>query len=280
MKLTMDERVKHRMVGLAVILSVVAIFLPAILKRTNQPFDNMSRVSVRLPTKPAMPEVQMVEEARLFKTIKVAHVQVQRVPTQAQVAVVSKPVSLAKKESSPRIEVAQVNLPKAHSEGNTGHKMQNATKHVEASKASLSHSRRIETALRASVLPPAPQITKRNDVAAKLTVRHAPQPASVHQLAHLSSAPAAIEKSLLTKNRNAFAVQVANFSSLENATTLTSKLKAKGFKAHYTRIHSSRGVNYKVLVGHSIKRDDVVRIQQALASQLQLKGFVVDAEVG
>lgn len=273
--MTVDERVKHRMVGLAVILSVVAIFLPAILKRTNQPFDNMSRVSVRLPVKPAMPEVQMVEETRLFKTIKVAHVEVQPVPTQLQVAAVSKPVSLAKKPSLPNVEVAQMNSLKARS-SEEGAKSTNSkeTTHV-AVQANLTRAHRVETALRASILPPTPQVIKRSATVEKVALRHA---APVHQVARISM-PMAV-KVISSKNRNAFAVQVANFSSLENANILLTKLKSRGFQAHYTRIHSPRGINYKVLVGRSEKRDDVVRIQQQLANQLQLKGFVVDAEVG
>ena len=36
MKFVMDERIKHRLTGLVVILSIAAIFLPEQVKKSNQ----------------------------------------------------------------------------------------------------------------------------------------------------------------------------------------------------------------------------------------------------
>lgn len=75
MKLVMDERVKHRLVGLAVIISIGAIFAPAIMKKSNQRFDNTVSMSVKLPPKPLLPKVAAKEEQKMFESVKVAHVE-------------------------------------------------------------------------------------------------------------------------------------------------------------------------------------------------------------
>src|SRR5262245_61755469 len=74
MKLELDEKVKHRLIGLAVILSIGAIFAPAIVKKSNQRFDGNVNVSVELPPKPLPPKIAMPDEKAMFGTVKVAHV--------------------------------------------------------------------------------------------------------------------------------------------------------------------------------------------------------------
>lgn len=246
MKLAIDERVKHRLVGLAVILSVIAIFLPAILKRTNQPFDTLSRVSVRLPAKPAMPEVKVVEQTKLFNTVKTTHVAVRSVPAPIQVAANAKPVSLV--HPSTHIEVAQASLPKM------------------AREASLP---------RTSVIPPTPKIEKKLE---KVVIK---APVDKSRVIVAAKTGPVMNKTLTAKNQSTYAVQVANFSSLKHANGLVQKLKARGFQAHYASVPHPHGrTSYKVLVGHAVKRDEVLRLQHELASQMQIQGFVVKAEVG
>ena len=36
MKFVMDERLKHRLTGVVVILAIAAIFVPAVMKKSNQ----------------------------------------------------------------------------------------------------------------------------------------------------------------------------------------------------------------------------------------------------
>ncbi len=80
MKLITDERVKHRLIGLAVILSIVAIFTPAIMKKSSQRFDDNLNISVELPPKPTSPKIVMLEKKALFETVKVAQVEIPPVP--------------------------------------------------------------------------------------------------------------------------------------------------------------------------------------------------------
>jgi DedD protein len=80
MKITINERVKHRLIGLAVILSLVAIFAPAIMKKSLRNFDDNLNISVELPSKPASPKIAMLKEEALFKTVKAAHVEIPPLP--------------------------------------------------------------------------------------------------------------------------------------------------------------------------------------------------------
>ncbi len=75
-KLVWDERVKHRLTGVLVILSIAVIFLPAMIKRSNQHLSERVNVSVKLPPKPLLPKVAMVGEKAVFSDVKVAKIDV------------------------------------------------------------------------------------------------------------------------------------------------------------------------------------------------------------
>lgn len=89
-KLVLDERVKHRLTGVLVIVSIAVIFLPAMIKRSNQHLSERVNVSVKLPPKPLLPKVAMVEEKAVFSDIKVAKVDIPSVETSSSV----KPISV------------------------------------------------------------------------------------------------------------------------------------------------------------------------------------------
>ena len=74
MKFRLEERVKHRLVGLVVILSLMTVLLPAIMKKSNHQLDENMNLSVRLPAKPISPKVEIPEEKALFETVKIAEV--------------------------------------------------------------------------------------------------------------------------------------------------------------------------------------------------------------
>lgn len=72
MKLVLDERVKHRLIGLVVIVCTAAIFLPALMKKSNQRFEENVSISVHLPAKPLAPKVAVADEKTMFQSVKVA----------------------------------------------------------------------------------------------------------------------------------------------------------------------------------------------------------------
>ena len=84
MKLVMDEKLKHRLIGLAVIISLGAIFAPAVMKKSSQHLDRNFSVNVKLPPKPVAPDVVLTNEKELFQTIKIAKPQIPAVTEQRQ----------------------------------------------------------------------------------------------------------------------------------------------------------------------------------------------------
>jgi len=74
MNLAIDERTKHRLTGLVVIMAVAIIFVPAMLKKSNQRLEENIHVSVQLPPKPSAPKVAMTEEKKVFETVKIEKV--------------------------------------------------------------------------------------------------------------------------------------------------------------------------------------------------------------
>jgi len=74
MKLMLNERLKHRIIGVVVIVAIAVIFLPAVMKKSNYRFDDNVSLSVHLPKKPALPNVVVKDEKAMFTTVKIVHV--------------------------------------------------------------------------------------------------------------------------------------------------------------------------------------------------------------
>jgi DedD protein len=95
MKFALDERLKHRLTGLVVILSIGVIFLPAMLKKSNQHLEEKVSFSVRLPEKPAAPEVLVTKEKEVFQAVKVAKVDIPPLIQKKSIQLVrAEPISL------------------------------------------------------------------------------------------------------------------------------------------------------------------------------------------
>ena len=117
MKFVMDERIKHRLTGVVVIVSIAVIFLPAMMKKSNQHFEESISVSLKLPAKPVPPQVAIPNKKIMFESVKVAHVVL---PTRideplpvfiAKAEPLSKPVAPAvvnKAEPSPKSVIAKM----------------------------------------------------------------------------------------------------------------------------------------------------------------------------
>lgn len=90
MKFMMDERVKHRLTGIVVILSIAAVFIPAMMKKSNQHFEENIGVSMKLPSKPMPPNVSIPKQNAMLKTVKVAHVDIQNMPEEPYKSIIAK----------------------------------------------------------------------------------------------------------------------------------------------------------------------------------------------
>ena len=71
----MDERVKHRLTGLVVLVSIAIIFVPAMVKKSTQRLGEKINVAVTLPMKPSMPRVAVVNEKKVFDAVKLVKVE-------------------------------------------------------------------------------------------------------------------------------------------------------------------------------------------------------------
>ena len=114
MKFVIDERIKHRLTGVVVIISIAAIFVPAMVKKSNQHLDERVNLSVRLPAKPQAPKVLIAGEKALFQSVKVAHVDIQSIHSVPQKVQTVKAEPLGIKSMVPSVLTALNQAPKRH----------------------------------------------------------------------------------------------------------------------------------------------------------------------
>ncbi len=206
MKFVMDERVKHRLTGLVVILSIAAVFIPAVMKKSTHHFEENVNLSMKLPAKPTLPKVAMTDQKSLFQSVKVAHVDI---PTAVDV---------------PRL-----------------------TQIAKAEPLSIK-----------SIVPPAPV-----------------GPATAELIAVPSQKLA--QSASFKKER--YAVQLASFAQQENAKSLVTRLRSKGYIASYNKFSGKQGEFYKVIVGQLNQKDEAKNLQKQLVASMQLNGFVIKTGV-
>lgn len=258
MKLVIDEKLKHRIIGVAVIISLGAIFAPAMMKKSSQNMESNYSVRVKLPSKPEEPNVAITDEKEVFKTIRISKVDIPEVSAESQLP------KLAKAEAIHSDIVAQHEMPSI--------KQPNTDTNFEVMPVASNDN--VSNTVKQSVQV----VTKTKSVVA--TNKAFKKPAVVvskpkPQVA-MNSRPTPSKPAV---RADIYAVQLASFSQLSNAQALVNKLKNKGYKANFARVASRSGVIYKVYAGHSPRKDEVVRLKTQLASAMQLNGFVVNTGV-
>lgn len=265
MKLVMDEKVKHRLVGLAVIISLGAIFAPALIKKSNQGAEGNFSVNVKLPPKPLAPDVVVTDEQEVFKTIKVSRVDI---PSDDSL---DEPTKLANAEPI-RTAPESASTTKVLSEANTSvsnHKIIPTASVIAAHTAANSKAKQIVAqASKKQVRPIKPVVAKLDKSKIDKTK---PVKASVKQAVKPVIRQAA--------KRELYALQLASFAQVSNAQSLVNRLRSRGYKATYVRVGGRSGSTYKVYVGHSPDRNQVMRLKTQLAQAMQLNGFVVNTGV-
>lgn len=269
MKLVMNEKLKHRLVGISVILSLGAIFLPAMMKKSSQRLENNLSVNVQLPPKPVAPNVAVTDEEQMFKTIKIAKVNIKSATPQKAVKddfIASAPEELdmpiAKVEPTP--VAAEIEKPIELA-------LNNAVQTTVHKEVKVVHAK-----VEKPIVKPAPvvkpvQVAAQQVIKSKVDVVKPKMPVKPVVAQVVAKKPAV--------KREIYAVQLASFSKLTNAEALVHKLQGKGYKASYVRVAGRNGAIYKVYVGHSPIRDNVVKLKTQLASAMQLNGFVVNTGV-
>lgn len=254
MKLVIDEKLKHRLVGVAVVLSLGAIFLPAMMKKSSQRLENHFSVKVQLPPKPTTPNVAITNEKEMFETIKVAKVEIPSAPGQ-------KKYSLAKEDFIQSIDAT-------NDAAVTVAKKESAPKHDPAIKS-------VELALNNAAQN---VVKKQIKVAAVKSIKPIVSE-STRTIKQSTIAQVNKKTNNTYSKKSIYAVQVASFSKLANAEALVNKLHSKGYKASFIKTSGRQGSIYKVYAGHSPVKSDVMKLKVQLASSMQLNGFVVNTGV-
>lgn len=215
MNISIDERTKHRLTGLVVVLAVAIIFVPAMVKKSNQRLEENIHVSVQLPPKPSAPKVAIADKQAVFDTVKVA-----------------------------KVELPPIKQP-----------------------AHVSHIARVENLqFKTPVKKKAP--ASRKSIVAKTSVKSKP-------VKFVQAEQVKLEQEM----REAYAVQLASFTSQDNAEKLVFRLRDHGYKAQYQTTTQDNAPLYKVIVGQLEDRDDAHALKEKLSESLQLNGFVVKRSV-
>ncbi len=255
MKLVVDEKLKHRLVGLAVILSLGTLFLPTMMKKSSQRFEHNFSVNVRLPPKPTAPNVVMTDKKEMFATMKVAKVEIPPVSDQ-------KGSTLDKDDFTPLAQAVDVPKPTttvnpvAAAKPVTLALLNNAVRNAAAKPKSEVLAKPVKLVKPAKVQA---RVVPRN-VAPKRVIAKAKERRFVSQ-------------------KDIYAVQLASFTKFANAQALVRKLQGQGYKANYLKTNGTQGTTYRVLAGHSPVKGDAMKVKTQLASAMQLNGFVVNTGV-
>ena len=253
MKLVIDEKLKHRLVGVSVILSLGAIFLPAMMKKSSQRLEHNFSVNVQLPPKPSAPNVAVTDEEQMFKTIKVAKAVDITASTGESVVAAFDSKEIIASAPITKDEVAQVTP------------LEEVASESVILPLDIAVKEAVNTTIKKEVLA-----AKKSEKPAKVAIKAIKPTLQKPNSTKVVSKPNA---------KDVYALQLASFSKLANAQALVSKLHQKGYKANYMRIANKNGVIYKVYVGHSPIKNNVVKLKSQLASAMQLNGFVVTTGV-
>lgn len=238
----MSDRVKHRVVGILVITSLLVIFLPAVLKNSNHNFEKNIKIALKLPSKPNLPKVDMPNNKELFNSVNVVK------PQKIKVAKIHKNFLIAKAEP---LEIKNFASRNSNIASIGDNKFKNDKTYIKVAAANTIQTKKsIE-----SLSPKNINVSNINKVKNAIKVANNSQ-------------------------NTFFSIQVATFTQKNNADILVEKLKDKGFYAASNQIKKDNGiVLYQVVVGKVSQREQALDLQKKLASMMQLNGFIIKSEV-
>lgn len=104
MKIVFNEKLKHRLVGAAVIFSLIVIFAPMIVKK-SQLYKKDLVGSLQIPKKPTMQAIIIPEKEALFKKVKAVQIDLpppRKIDT-ARAAIAMEPLSAIKQTPDKQI---------------------------------------------------------------------------------------------------------------------------------------------------------------------------------
>lgn len=116
MKFTMDERRKHQLIGVVVMIAIAAIFIPAFIKNSmDNNMDERMTLTIHLPPKPTVPKIVKPNPEKVFASVKVAELHLsneQPIPEKRLYTVKAEPINSV--NTLPKnIQVAKISTDKA-----------------------------------------------------------------------------------------------------------------------------------------------------------------------
>lgn len=261
MKIELNEKMKHRIIGLAVLLSIAAIFMPAIVKKSTQRSEREISLNLKLPQRPEYPQISENTQTEALKQ-DIAQLEDEiELSLESDVADESSPVTIAKAEP--------IDLSVLSEEEQTILKDKPISTEMKA-----------ERPVSPSV-PPAEKITTAK--LQKPTDRPQNNPLQMAEMkresiaAPKTSAPPKKQAKAAVKTKLAgnYSVQLGSFSMPANANALVKHLKDQGFSAKVKKVKTKKGYLYKVYVGNAVSRYEAEKLKNRLAENTKLSGFVV-----
>lgn len=255
-KIELNEKMKHRIIGLAVLLSIAAIFMPAIVKKSTQRNEREISLNLKLPQRPIYPQLSESQQADSLKE-DIAQLEdeieisLENDITNTTVVNVAKaePIDLDALSGEEQIIISE-----KKAESSMEKKDSSQSQNIAANNVATVEQHK-------DVAPRQMTELKRDTVAAPALKAQQP-------------AVAKIEKpgSRLAGN---FSVQLGSFSMQSNADALVKQLKSQGFSAKIKKVKTQKGYVYKVYVGHAVSRLHAEKLKERLAENTKLKGLVV-----
>lgn len=108
MKKIWDERSKHRLVGVIVVLALMIIILPAMMRESDKNFDEFT--SYHVPKRPPLPNVSLVEKNAILRSVKVASVKLPKPGPQVHLQIAKAAPLSPKASQAENIQAASVAL--------------------------------------------------------------------------------------------------------------------------------------------------------------------------
>jgi len=244
----MDTKVKHRIIGLVVLIALIVIFLPMLIKKEHY----NDRMVIQAPSKPKV----------TTKKFSMSNDTTPNVP----VYPITKP-SIATKSTvmSNRLLTYRVKSKLFQAQAKNGYQSKNGSIKSTPVLAtqSLIKTHRLKNKITTgyssqSILRTAKFINPRMIEQKKISYQHVKQITQLHA--------------------QAWVVQIGSFSSIKHAQKLVAKLKSKGFKAFNYRAFINHNSVNRVYIGPVVYRKQAQTLKEKLKSIMKLKGIIVEYE--
>jgi DedD protein len=240
MRLVLEQRTKHRLAGVLVVMSLAVIFLPVMIKKSSLRLEESMHVSIKLPSKPLPPELNIPSQKDLRKSVKVARIDIPKISPVTPVTAIAKAEPL---RQNPLVS--------------------------EVVKAPVIAST-INASTPAAIKPLA--LNKKSLVKTK-ALAATPKP-----VAHLTS-KSVKRVALVNPKKSAYGVQLAYFAQPMNAQLLVARLRNQGYSANLSKITNGRGTFYKVVVGQLTQKNQALSLKKKLAENMRIDGFIIKTQV-